>query len=522
MTAPHSISGDRLSLAPTSGKIEQTARDADQRYRYRHYIDGAFVDPAGGEWFETSDPVEGDDWAWIARGNAQDADRAVMAAQRAFSSGAWPALSASGRGALMRKLGDLIGEHAEWLARIEMKDNGKLLSELTMQMRYMSNYYYYYGGLADKIEGTVIPTDKPGVFNFTKPEPIGVVACIMPWNSPLPLTSLKLAPALAAGCTVVLKPSEFTSASLLEFVKLVEAAGFPKGVVNVVTGYGAEIGDALISHRHVERIAFTGGPEAGRIINEKAARHMKRVTLELGGKSPNIIFDDADLEQAVKGAVAGIFAASGQTCVAGSRLLVQDSIYDDCLERLTRFIADVRFGHPSDPQTQIAPISTKPQMDKIKSYVQIAKDEGARLVTGGETAEVAGYPNGLFYKPTIFADVSNGMRIAQEEVFGPVLSVIRFHDEEEAIAIANDTQFGLAAGVWTQSMSRALTMANRIRAGTVWVNNYRSTSTTSPFGGFKMSGVGREGGIAGIWEYLEVKSVWISTVTDIPNPFIRR
>ena len=344
----------------------------------------------------------------------------------------------------------------------------------------------------------------------------------MPWNSPLPLTSLKLAPALAAGCTVVLKPSEFTSASLLEFVKLVEAAGFPKGVVNVITGYGAEVGDALIGHPLVERIAFTGGPEAGRMINEKAARHMKRVTLELGGKSPNIIFDDAELDQAVKGAVAGIFAASGQTCVAGSRLLVQDTIHDAFVEQLKAFIADVRFGHPSDPETQVAPISTRPQLEKIKSYVEIAKSEGARLVAGGEPASVPGYPKGLFFKPTIFVDVKNGMRIAQEEVFGPVLSVIRFKDEDEAVRIANDTQFGLAAGIWTQSMRRALTMANRVRAGTVWVNNYRSTSTTSPFGGFKMSGVGREGGIAGIREYMETKSVWISTATDIPNPFIRR
>ncbi len=511
-----------LSLNPVSAAIRPTKQDPDQLYRYQLYIDGAFVDPASGAWLDTSDPVSGEVWAKVPRGNAEDVERAVSAADRAFSSGEWPAMSASRRGALMRKLGDLIAENAEWLAAVEMKDNGKLMAELIMQMRYMANYYYYYGGMADKVEGTVIPTDKPGVFNYTKLEPVGVVACIMPWNSPLPLTSLKLAPALAAGCTVVLKPSEFTSASLLEFVKLVEAAGFPKGVVNVLTGLGAEVGDALISHPKVERIAFTGGPEAGRIINEKAARHMKRVTMELGGKSPNIIFDDADLDQAVKGAVAGIFAASGQTCVAGSRLLVQETIHDAFIERLKAFIADVKFGHPSEPTTQIAPISTAPQMAKIESYVEIAKAEGARLVAGGERATVEGYPKGLFYKPTIFADVKNHMRIAQEEVFGPVLSVIKFKDEDDAVRIANDTQFGLAAGIWTQSMRRALVMTDRVRAGTIWVNNYRSTSTTSPFGGFKMSGVGREGGIAGIREYMEVKSVWISTATDIPNPFIRR
>ena len=509
------------SLAPDKPYVAATPQDGGL-VRYRLYIDGRFVDPAGGEWIDTEDPVAGEVWARVPRGGAQDADHAAQAAHRAFENGAWPAMSASRRGALLRKLGDLIADNADWLARIEMKDNGKLYAELLMQMRYMSNYYYYYGGLADKMEGSVIPSDKPGVFNFTKYEPVGVVLCIMPWNSPLPLTSLKLAPALAAGNTVILKPSEFTSASLLEFVKLVEAAGFPPGVVNVVTGYGAEIGDALVSHPLVDRIAFTGGPEAGRAINEKAARFMKRVTMELGGKSPNIVFDDANLGEAVKGVVAGIFAASGQTCVAGSRLLVQRSIHDAFVAKLRAFIADVRFGHPSDAGTQIAPISTRPQMEKIERYVEIAKGEGAKLACGGKRASVPGWPNGLFYEPTIFTGVDNRMRIAQEEVFGPVLSVIPFDDDDDAVRIANDIRFGLAAGVWTQSIARAMTMADRIRAGTVWINNYRMTSTTSPFGGFKMSGTGREGGIAGMREYLEVKSVWLSTGVEFPNPFVRR
>ncbi len=508
-------------LDPAAAYLCRTPR-VDGLRRYGLFIDGVFVDPVRGEWLSTEDPVAGKAWAQIPRGSAEDADRAVTAAHKAFTTGAWPAMPASRRGALLRKLGDLITENAEWLAHVEMKDNGKLLAELSMQMKYMANYYYYYSGLADKMEGTVIPSDKPGVFNYTKYEPVGVVACIMPWNSPLPLTSLKVAPALAAGNTVVLKPSEFTSASLLEFVKLVEAAGFPPGVVNVVTGYGAEVGDALVSHPLVDRIAFTGGPEAGRIINEKAARHMKRVTMELGGKSPNIVFADADLDEAVKGVVAGIFAASGQSCVAGSRLLVQASIHDAFLAKLTAFIADVRFGHPSDPATQIAPISTRPQFEKVKSYVKIAQDEGARLVAGGKPAVVEGWPDGLFFQPTIFADVDNRMRIAQEEVFGPVLSVIRFTDDDDAVRIANDIRFGLAAGIWTQSMARALTMADRIRAGTIWVNNYRMTSTMSPFGGFKMSGIGREGGIAGMREYMEIKSVWISTAVEFPNPFVRR
>ena len=509
------------ALAPDRPYLTATAK-ADGLVHYRLYIDGRFVDPATNLWIDSDDPVAGEPWARVPRAGAEDADHAVRAAHRAFTGGAWPAMSASRRGALLRKLGDLVAENAEWLARIEMKDNGKLLAELLMQMRYMSSYYYYYGGLADKMEGSVIPSDKPGVFNYTKYEPVGVVVCIMPWNSPLPLTSLKLAPALAAGNTVVLKPSEFTSASLLEFVKLVEAAGFPPGVVNVVTGYGAEIGDALVSHRLVDRIAFTGGPEAGRAINEKAARHMKRVTMELGGKSPNIVFEDANLDEAVKGVVAGIFAASGQSCVAGSRLLVQRSIHDTFVEKLLAFVASVRFGHPADAATQIAPISTRPQLDKIERYVEIAQGEGARLACGGKRASVPGWPKGLFYEPTIFTGVDNRMRIAQEEVFGPVLSVIPFDDDDDAVRIANDIRFGLAAGVWTQSIARALTMADRIRAGTVWINNYRMTSTTSPFGGFKMSGTGREGGIAGMREYLELKSVWLSTGVEFPNPFVRR
>jgi aldehyde dehydrogenase (NAD+) len=424
--------------AATTPDIAPTPTRANGRLRYDHYIGGQFVAPIDGQYLETSDPVSGEVWADVARGTPADVDAACRTAQAAFENPDWRGLSASARGGLMRKLGDLIDENADWLAEIEMKDNGKLIAELRMQMHYMSNYYYYYGGLADKIEGSTIPTDKPDVFNFTRYEPLGVVACIMPWNSPLPLTSLKLAPALAAGNTVVLKPSEFTAASLLEFVKLVKLAGFPDGVVNVITGYGHEMGEALVSHKVVKRIAFTGGPQAGRIINEQAARSMKRVTMELGGKSPNIIFEDANLEQAVKGAVAGIFAASGQTCIAGSRLLLQRSIHDTFLDKLTAFLEGVKFGHPSDPETQIAPISTVPQMAKIEEYVRIATEESARLVRGGKRAKVEGWPNGLFYEPTIFADVTNDMRIAQEEVFGPVLSVIPFEDEDDAVRIAND------------------------------------------------------------------------------------
>jgi aldehyde dehydrogenase (NAD+) len=510
------------AATPPATTLRATPRDAQGIAQYGMYIDGQFTTRAGAAMLDSVDPVSGEVWARIVRGGAQDVELAVAAAHRAFTEGEWPTYTASRRGALLRKIGDLVTEHADWLAYVEQRDNGKLIAELSMQMRYMANYYYYYGGLADKMEGSVIPTDKPGVFNYTKYEPLGVIACITPWNSPLPLASMKIAPALAAGNTVVCKPSEFTSASLLELAKLFELAGAPRGIFNVITGLGAEVGDALISHPHVERIAFTGGPEAGRIINEKAARHMKRVTLELGGKSPNIVFDDADLDQAVKGAIAGIFAASGQTCVAGSRLLVQESIHDAFVAKLLDAVRGARFGHPADPQTQIAPISTAPQLEKVKSYVDIALKDGARLALGGKPAGVPQCPKGMFFEPTVFVDVDNKMRIAQEEVFGPVLSVIRFKDEDDAVRIANDINFGLAAGIWTQSISRAFNMANRVRAGTVWVNNYRSTSVTSPFGGFKMSGIGRECGIAGMREYMETKSVWISTQTDIPNPFVRR
>jgi aldehyde dehydrogenase (NAD+) len=489
--------------------------------RVDHWIDGRRVAPRAGHYLPSIDPSLGTPWIEIPAGDVDDVAAAVEAAKRAFR-GPWRALPAMGRAGLLRAVARKIAEHAEELATIECRDNGKPIAEARAgDLPSVSEMMNYWAGAADKIHGETIEVSKTS-FNFTLHEPLGVVGLIVPWNSPLAILAAKVGAALAAGNTVVLKPAEQASASILAIAPLFDAAGFPPGVVNVVAGTGAEVGDALVSHPLVGRIAFTGGPEAGRMIAQKAAQHMKRVTLELGGKSPNIVFDDADLDQAVKGVVAGIFAASGQTCVAGSRLLVQETIHDAFLERLRAFVADVRFGHPADPQTQIAPISTRPQMEKIRAYVDIARREGARLVAGGEPASVPGYPNGLFYRPTIFADVRNDMRIAQEEVFGPVLAVIRFRDEDDAVRIANDTQFGLAAGVWTQSMRRALAMADRVRAGTVWVNNYRSTSTTSPFGGFKMSGIGREGGIAGIREYMEVKSVWISTALEIPNPFIRR
>jgi (Z)-2-((N-methylformamido)methylene)-5-hydroxybutyrolactone dehydrogenase len=489
---------------------------------YQMYIDGSFTDSSSGATFETDNPFTGKPWATIARGNADDVDRAVRAAHRAFTSGEWRSMTASRRGALLRRLGDLTTEHAATLAETEVRDNGKLYAEMSGQTAYMAQWYHYFGGLADKIEGSVIPTDKPDTFNYTRYEPLGVVAAIVPWNSPLLLTAWKLAPALAAGNTVVIKPSEFTSASVLEFMRLVEQAGFPPGVVNVVTGFGAEVGAPLIEHPLVAKVAFTGSDATGQRVYESAAKGLKRVSLELGGKSPNIVFEDAEIENAIKGVISGIFAATGQTCIAGSRLLVQRRIHKTFVERLVAFARTAQMGNPMNRDTQIGPVTNRPQFEKILKYIDIAKAEGAVAVLGGSVATRPECGDGWFVEPTIFDGVHNAMRIAQEEVFGPVLAVIPFDDDEEAIAIANDVAFGLAAGVWTQDMRRALKMAERLQAGTVWINTYRAVSYLSPFGGYKRSGLGRESGQEMIKEYLQVKSVWISTAQTVPNPFVQR
>ncbi|MFO1320493.1 MAG: aldehyde dehydrogenase [Burkholderiales bacterium] len=490
--------------------------------KFQLYIDGKFVDAAKGQWFDTFNPYTGKPWAQVAKGDAEDVDRAVQAAHRAFTTGPWPQLTASQRGALIHKLGDLVARDARKLAEIEVQDNGKLIAEMQGQLNYIPQWYYYFGGLADKVQGAVIPLDKKGYFNFTRHEPVGVAALITAWNSPLLLLAYKLAPALAAGCTVVVKPSEFTSVSALAFVRLVEEAGFPPGVVNVVTGFGQDVGAPLVSHPLVRKVSFTGSEATGRAINESAAKTFKRVTLELGGKSPNIVFADAKLEDAVNGAVSGIFAAAGQTCIAGSRLLVQDSIHDAFVAKLVEISKVARMGDPMNPDTQIGPIATQPQYKKVLGYIDIARQEGAKLVMGGGAAKRPECGDGWFVEPTVFDDVDNKMRIAQEEVFGPVLSIIRFKDEEEATAIANDVRFGLGAGVWTGDIGRAFRMSERIQSGTVWVNTYRAVSYMSPFGGFKDSGVGKENGMDAIREYLQVKSVWINTGAATGNPFVMR
>lgn len=492
--------------------------------RFNAYINGSSTAASSNEYFETVNPYTSEVWAEVARCGADDAHAAIEAADAAFTSSEWSRMSATQRGALLHRFGELVAEHADELAEYEVRDNGKLISEMTAQCHYIPQWYYYFGGLADKIEGSVIPSDKPDIFNYTRQEPLGVVVAITPWNSPLLLLSFKLAPALAAGNTVVIKPSEFTSTSTLRFVELFAEAGFPSGVVNVVTGFGAEVGAALVEHPKTAKVAFTGGSDSGARVYQAAAAGLKKCTLELGGKSPNIVFDDANLDDAVKGAISGIFAATGQTCIAGSRLLVQNSIYDEFVDKLVAFAATAKMGDPMQRETQVGPVTTPPQYEKILEYIQIAKNEGAEVLLGGGPA--SGKPecgdSEYFIEPTIFGGVTNNMRIAQEEVFGPVLSIIRFDEDEEAIAIANDIAFGLAAGIWTQSINRAIKVSNAIRAGTIWVNTYRAVSFLSPFGGYKQSGLGRENGIEAIREYLQTKSVWISTAADVPNPFVMR
>lgn len=489
---------------------------------FQMYVGGEGREAASGEWFESQNPFTGEAWAMIPRGGAEDAAHAVSVAHEAFHNEAWRGLTPTARGALLRRVGDLIADNAERLAEAEVRDNGKLKLEMYGQLQYVPQWYYYYGGLADKVEGKTLPIDRPNTFAYTRHEPLGVCAMITPWNSPILLLSFKLSAALASGNTVVIKPSEFTSTSTLELAKLFGEAGFPPGVVNVVTGYGPEVGEPLVTDDRVKRVAFTGSEEGGQRVYQAAAAGLKKVSLELGGKSPNIVFDDANLDNAVKGAISGIFAATGQTCIAGSRLLVQRTIHDDFVRRVVDFAKSARMGNPMDMSTEVGPVTTPPQFEKVLKYIDVAKSEGCELALGGTPATRPECGNGWFIEPTIFTGVENKMRIAQEEVFGPVLSVIPFDTDDEALAIANDVLYGLASGVWTQNLNRAHRMAHGIEAGTVWVNTYRAMSMTTPFGGYKRSGLGKENGTDQIKEYMDVKTVWIDMNDEFPSPFAMR
>ncbi len=469
--------------------------------------------------FDSIDPSRGETWARVGDAAPDDVDVAVRSANEAFSSHAWRSLPASKRGRLLTKLGEAIHDNAERIAVLETRDNGKLYAEMVAQLRVVPDWLYYYAGAADKLQGATIPLDRQSVLNYTLREPYGVVAVITPWNSPTFLAMMSAAPALAAGNTVVVKPSEVTSASMVEVARLAIEVGFPPGVLNVITGQ-RQAGEALVAHPLVARIAFTGGTASGRAVAVAAAERLVPVTLELGGKSANIVFDDADLAAAEAGILAGIFAAAGQTCVAGSRALLHRPIFDELLERLVRRADTIVIGDPMDGATQMGPIATAAQLEKVESFVADARRAGADAAAGAGRQAVSGLDGGYFYRPTILTNVDLSSRTAQEEIFGPVLSVFAFDSVDDAIEMANATPYGLAAGVWSRDIGRAHAAARMLRAGTVWMNTYRAMAPQSPFGGMKSSGVGRINGLEGIEEYVQTKSVWCELSDEIQDPFV--
>lgn len=487
---------------------------------YQMFIDGAWVDAEDGATLESRNPATEQVWCRFPAASAADVDRAVEAAHRAMTAGPWAAMTATARGKLLRRLADLVAERADRLAEVETTDTGKLIRETRPQIRYVADYFLYFAGAADKLEGATLPIDKVDMFTMTVREPIGVVAAIVPWNSQLMLTAVKIAPALAAGNAVVLKASEHGPAPLLELAALCVEAGFPAGTVNVITGLGDPCGTRLTSHPLVARIAFTGGPSTARHVIRNSAENFATVTLELGGKSPILVFDDADIDSAVNGIVAGNFGASGQSCVAGTRVIIQAGIFDKVMARVAERAARIRIGDPLDPATEMGPLATPAQRDHVERVLAQSLAAGAKLLGGGKRP--AGLAKGWYFEPTILDCPNQEVPSVRTELFGPLLSALRFETEEEAVALANGSEFGLAAGIFTQDSGRSLRLMRRIRAGIVWINTYRAVSPMAPFGGYRQSGSGREAGQESLLDYSRTKTVWINTGGPMGDPFMMR
>jgi len=490
-----------------------------QKPHYQLFIGGEWVDGADGQVMSSENPATGQEWATFACAAPSDVERAISAARRVLDDPAWRDMTQTARGKLLYRLADLIEENAQRIGEIETTDSGKLLAETAAQSAYVGDYYRYYAGLADKIEGAVLPIDKPDMHVFTRREPIGVVVAIVPWNAQMFLTATKLGPALAAGCSVVLKASEIAPAPMLEFAKLIEAAGYPAGVVSVITGDAENCAIPLTRHPDVDRIAFTGGPETARHVVRNSAENFAVTTLELGGKSPIIVFDDADLDGAANGLIAGNFGASGQSCVAGTRGLVHRPIFEKLAALIEEKMQGVVIGDPLAPDTHVGPLCTKAQVAKIESTLAAAKAGGARIRFGGTPLD----REGNYMAPTLVECADINTETLKIEMFGPVMSLLPFDTEEEAIAIANSTPFGLGSGVFTQNVARAHRVSARLKAGICWVNTYRAVSPIAPFGGFDQSGYGREAGVEAIYDYTRTKTTWINT-SDKPmsNPFVMR
>ena len=485
--------------------------------KYKMFINGEWVNSDTEKIFETLNPENNKPWAVVPEASASDVDRAVKAAQNAFE-GEWPKLLPKERSRYLRMIGDKLRDNAEHLGKIETIDTGKLYRETYKQANYIAEYYDYYAGLADKVEGTVLPIDKPNIQAITTRIPIGVIAAIVPWNSQMFLTATKLAPALAMGNTVVIKCSELAPATMFEFAKLIEETGIPKGVVNVISGFGEPCGKALTSHNLVEKIAFTGGPETARHIIRNSAENLSEVSLELGGKSPVAVFNDANQENAINGITAGIFGASGQSCIAGSRLYLQEGIYDEFLDKLSNRAKKIKIGAPMDPETEMGPISNYKQLEVIEKNIKLTLEQGGRLKCGGQRHSFSN--EGYYFPATIIECDNHNLPVAENELFGPVLSVMKFQTEEEVVSKMNDNQYGLSSGVYTSDLARGMRVSKAIRAGITFVNTYRLISPTAPFGGIKDSGYGKEAGLESIKDYTRIKTTWFYT-SDEPtlDPF---